>query len=449
MIRSTSHFQSTKRRIFMGLFLKQTAIALYLFSVIFSELSAFSFEDKRKAQMIQDLDIIRHHFEVSYAPANWKKEYAGWDLTEAFESAKHQIMATPAITTKQFQQIVRRFMQTPKDIHVGILFYSTEEASLPFSVKGIEGRYFINWIDPLRLSSSDCALRVGDELLEFDGRPIATVMDELKQTQDDFANPYTTQAIADFALTQRIGAKGDTVPKGTVKIKTRSVDSGHLYSFQLIWDYQPEYVKNSLDFLTQSIDFLTGVIEFKEERTPAMMMNPVHEFCARKMMNRYGGWGLGAYRSFLPPLGVLLWDQDGLNELDPAAPESNQQEGKNENSVMTRSWKNDFEEEETQLPKNPSLAWHAYIYQHPKGYPIGYIRIPHYRGLQGNAEEFGRLIQLMEEKTEALVIDQLNNLGGASLFTYELAAMLTKEPLITPHHRFKITQRTPWANFSR
>jgi hypothetical protein len=167
-----------------------------------------------------------------------------------------------------------------------------------------------------------------------------------------------------------------------------------------------------------------------------MMMNPVHELCSRKMMNRYGGWGLGAYKSFLPPLGRLLWDQEGVNELDSSA-----LEGKNEKHAMIRSWKNEHEEDKAQLPKNPALAWHAYIYQHPKGYPIGYIRIPHYRGLQGNAEEFGQLIQLMEEKTAALVIDQLNNLGGACLFTYELAAMLTKEPLITPHHCFKITQR--------
>ncbi len=41
-----------------------------------------------------------------------------------------------------------------KDYHVDVTFFSTEQASLPFSVRGVEGRYFIDWLDPLRLSPS-------------------------------------------------------------------------------------------------------------------------------------------------------------------------------------------------------------------------------------------------------------------------------------------------------
>src|SRR4029077_2516871 len=107
---------------------KKILFAFFSFGIMFNFLQASSFEDHKKAQMIQDLEIIKHNFEVGYAPAEWKKEYAGWDLNEAFEYSKSQILATPSITTKQFQQILSDFVRTMKDYHVDILFFSSEFA---------------------------------------------------------------------------------------------------------------------------------------------------------------------------------------------------------------------------------------------------------------------------------------------------------------------------------
>src|SRR5215207_7521921 len=123
---------------------KKVILALCSFSVVFSFLQAGIFEDKKKSQMIQDLEVIKDHFEAGYAPTEWKKEYAGWDLNEAFEQAKERILAIPRITTKQFQQIIRDFVKTMKDYHVDVTFFSTEAASLPFSIKGKDDRYFID-----------------------------------------------------------------------------------------------------------------------------------------------------------------------------------------------------------------------------------------------------------------------------------------------------------------
>ena len=52
-----------------------------------------TFEDQKKALMIQDLEVIKHHFEVGYAPADWKKEHRGFDLNQSFENAKNQTQA--------------------------------------------------------------------------------------------------------------------------------------------------------------------------------------------------------------------------------------------------------------------------------------------------------------------------------------------------------------------
>jgi hypothetical protein len=379
--------------------------------VSFNCLLASSFEDQKKAKMIQDLEVIKHHFEIGYAPAKWKKEYLGWDLEVAFEEAKNAILNTPSLTTKQFQIIVRDFIHTMKDYHVDVLFFSTEAASLPFSVKGAEGKYFIDWIDPLRLPPSQYSIKVGDELVQFDGRPVAEVIEELETQSGKSATPSTDESLAQMKLTARSGMAGDIVPKGSIIITTRSPTSGKLSSYQLCWTYTPEHVKNPLDFLP-AIDFISALkpaskIKKKISLPQVVMANPLHQAYAEKAAGRDGT--LGSRKSFIPMLGEPLWIKEYKEEEKD----------------------NDF----------LGLKWHAYIYRHPEGRTIGYIRIPHYVGFSDNAVEFGEILAFLEENTDALVIDQVHNFGGYVAFQYELASMLAIEPLKTPHHRVKITQK--------
>lgn len=186
-----------------SIFIK-SLFAICSFIAVFNELKGGIFEDQRKRQMIQDLELIKHHFEVSYAPLAWKKEYAERHLEHALDDAKRKILDTPGIHTKQFQQIVRQFLNSTMDYHVDALFYSTEAATLPFSVKGVEGRYFIDWIDPIRLSPSFYALRVGDELIQFGCRPIGEVIDQLLVECGSKSNPQTDRRIAEISLTEKI-----------------------------------------------------------------------------------------------------------------------------------------------------------------------------------------------------------------------------------------------------
>lgn len=389
-----------------------TKSLMFLFSItlFFNFLPASSFEDHKKMQMIQDLEVIKHHYQIGYAPAQWKKDYWGWDLDQAFESAKNQILTTPSITTKQFQVILHEFINTMKDYHVDVFFFSTESSALPFSVKGAGGRYFIDWIDPLRLPSSHYSIQVGDELLEFDDQPIADVMENLIQQKGKCASPSTDQALAEMALTHRLGMAGDLVPQGPIMIKTQSMNSERINTYQLHWSYTPEYVKNPLDFIP-TLDFISGWMPDSKAKTKIQlpeikMANPLHENYAKKYADRDGT--LGARKSFVPLLGELLWMTEGqLKKRDPR-----------------------------------DIDWFAYIYRHPdSGKVIGYIRIPHYMGFSPQAREFGEILNIMEENTDALVIDQVHNFGGLVAFQYELASMLAIDPLKAPHHQIKITQK--------
>ncbi len=55
--------------------------------------------------------------------------------------------------------------------------------------------------------------------------------------------------------------------------------------------------------------------------------------------------------------------------------------------------------------------------------------------------EFGKILNFMEECTEALVVDQLDNFGGSMHMQYALASILANQPMQTPRYRVKITQK--------
>lgn len=378
-------------------------------------------ESSKKVSMIRDLETIRNHFAIGYAPADWKKECFDWDLNQSFEIAKNEILELPIISTKQFHQIVRKFFSSARDYHVGVTFYSTEKATLPFTVRGVEGRFFISWIDPARLSPSHHGLHIGDEILEFDERPINEMITEFRQSQKQSSNELTEQRLAEMKLTHRYGMLGDVVPQGTATVTTQSAITNKIIKMQLAWSYTPERILNPSDFL----DFLNlqSWLPIGRRGKPNLeiprvtMATPFHEILISENANLKGT--VGSLKSFVPSLGEVLWTNE------------------------KKAWQKSEEQNDDSLSEDELedlLFWHAYIYRHPQGGQVGYIRIPYYSLREGWIKAFAKIIGLMEENTDALVIDQLNNPGGKVSGLYQLLSSLTNQPLSSPHHRIKITQ---------
>jgi C-terminal processing protease CtpA/Prc len=84
----------------------------------------------------------------------------------------------------------------------------------------------------------------------------------------------------------------------------------------------------------------------------------------------------------------------------------------------------------------------SYIYKHPLGANIGFLRIPTYHKIKSeNLEDLEALIIYLNKQTDALVIDQQNNSGGYHHHVCTIASMLTDRPLITPLERLKLTHQ--------
>lgn len=189
-----------------------------------------------------ELYQMKSVYDAEYAPAQWKKQYAGYDLTTEFNKALAAIRANPNLTQKDAREILKNFIYAMKDYHTSISFVSTETASLPFSVKGTADHYFIVYINRDKLPEASFPFHVGDELVSFGGEPTAQAVAEL-QAQFIANVPSTDKAIAEMRLTGRSASSGlDVIPQGPVTIGVIPQGSTQVVNYQLVWDYTPEHI---------------------------------------------------------------------------------------------------------------------------------------------------------------------------------------------------------------
>lgn len=356
-----------------------------------------------KNKMMLDLDVIRQAFGVMYAPAEWKKTYAGWDLEEQINQAKARVSAADCMSVKEYQHILRDFFKSTRDYHVDVLFHSTEFAFLPFRVEGANGKYFVRWFSPELLEcfsfTSTSAWMIGDEIVLIDGRPTHEVVTELKLRELGNPESATDQALAEIMLTMRDAAYGQVVPSGCIDITVKHA-KGQLATYNLMWMYSPEEITAGLQPHNLLIPLQHDSPFHKKMSIP---FNEHRKKQAKKRCtltdNPSGGDldPIGSPQSFIPKLGKVIWENTSWNSFD------------------------------------------AYLFELPNKKTVGFLRIPHYDNTE--TEEFEKLIAYFQKKSDALIIDQLNNSGGYILYMYALASMLTNYPLTPPTQRMMITQR--------
>jgi len=394
-----------------------SAFLLFLLFTVFSE------AELPKEKMLDNLDILKNTFETCYAPSFWKRQYADWDLDEKIEEAKAYVVDAETLSIKEYQRLLKQFFLSTKDYHVGIYFYSTEEAFLPFRIHGAQGKYFIAWVYHPVFSGLKDPLRVGDEVVLFDGVPVGDLVQTLRQS--DFGNPEieTDQALAECALTTRLGEDGYEVPKGPVTLTVRHSGTKEVTTYRLNWYYHAELVSAPFNPLSvaEQANFLSLVDGRYHVINKESGLLGQHPFFAKEMISPYykvyqdavarrskrlkaegednvEDLFIGSKKSFIPELGEVVWSAGQSNPFE------------------------------------------AYIYLSPEGKQIGYVRIPHYGGGNYSANKFADIISKFEIETDAVVIDQINNPGGNVFYMYALASMLSPTPLEVASHEMAITQ---------
>lgn len=361
-----------------------------------------------KNKMVNELDVIKNAFDARYAPAEWKKVYADWDLDSQIALAKAKIYSQDPITIQEFKNILCDFFKSTQDHHVGVHFYSTESAFLPFRVRGVNERYFITWVETDRAPTQ---LKVGDEVLAFNEELVSEAITQVKRTAHMGVSP-SDQSLAELVLTARIGGLGHNVPKeASVTISVLHKDSSSPISYELPWDYSPEEISNGPYQTMNALAAPSYSIEsnnlfessFFAKQMSASFYDTMQKAFGKKYLganlsDEAGAQLLGAKKSGLPLLGEVIWKSKSDNE------------------------------------------FYAYLCKNSDQQLIGYIRIPHYMGTAEISQKFASLIRKFESQSDLLVIDQLNNPGGNMFYMYGLASMLSARPMQVPTQRITITQ---------
>ncbi len=369
--------------------------------------SCFASPILTKRRVLSDLDCLHTMFDVKYAPRMWKGEYANWSLDQEIQNAKNKIANMHNPSLKECQIVVRDFFNSARDYHVGVRFYSTESASLPFLIKGAENRYFVCDVDYGQLSVGEFPFEVGDEILTYNGQPIHEVIRALRTAEFGSNTEETDLSLAEMSLTNRHGAMGHVVPSGKLVISGKKQgDEQQEIVATLDWSYIPEKIRD-FSKLGGNITADITPFEWKENFQTALQKSQFFDkFMVFHQWDRsYVGastqlskHSLGSRSTYLPTLGKRVWRSGS-------------------------EW-----------------IFDAYIFQTESGKQIGYIRIPHYMCEIEELDEFGEIMNFFEEKTDALVIDQLNNPGGSVFYLYALASIFTDKPLYAPKHHIALTQ---------
>lgn len=329
-------------------------------------------------------------YRTEYAPADWKKAYAGYDLDVEFGKAVAAVSANPTLNLTQAHEILKNFIYAMKDYHTSISFVSTEAATLPLLIKGTDSRFFIVYIDRSKLTETAFPFHIGDEVVTFGSQ---TTTDAVASVQAETpANvPSTDKAIAELALTSRRGTKGLKIPQGPITLGIQAAGTTAVQNIQLIWDYSPETIFPRGDLSRGQPKDLRGSSRSNlfAHRMDVQIDAPVAS-----------PYGLGSRKTFTPTLGTKIWQSADTDE------------------------------------------FYAYIYKNSDNKLIGYLRLPSYVPSEfGKAiADFAKTIELFESTTDSMIIDQVNNPGGSVLYLYALASMLTTQPLQTPLHRMAINQ---------
>jgi C-terminal processing protease CtpA/Prc len=368
-----------------------------------TSLCGASFDQPLKDKMFNDLEILRSSFEVKYAPAAWKQEQFKWSLDEETKKAKGKIQAKTPCTLKDFHQILRDFFNSANDYHARVRFHSTEAAFLPFHVQEVDGKYYVTWVssklkrtDSKKISQDDAnmfsgvRLKVGDQISEFNGKPIADVVNSLKKKGTGRIQSETNQRLAEIALTSRFGSHGDAVPEGytTITLSRNAEDK-----FLVKWFYLPEEITSNYK-IEPFVDFTLSRHPLLHKKRYISFYDDAQDSIFHEKDN---GKLLGGLKSFLPPLGKITW-------------------------------------------ASPSTSFDAYIYESPGRNLIGFVRIADYMGDDFDSTEFEKIISMFKKNVDAVVIDQMNNPGGSLFYLYGLVSMLSDKPLKSLKESSVITQ---------
>jgi hypothetical protein len=379
--------------------------------MMFMGLGLLASSPEELTQITRNINTV---FKGYYAPKQWKENTFGWNLETRISSVA---AAAEQGNLEDFHRSLKDLFLSTRDYHTAIRFAVNSRSTLPISIKYLEGNFYLAYVAPYLANTFP--LKPGDKITHINEQEIKELAWSLIGRIE---NPSLTDwALAARKLTRRSGAAGDKIETGSAIIKGDRAEKNVIA--QIVWNVSENLNSNSLSInAKQRGQFMKRLPRTLSNHQKIVLENTYKHIHDRSFKVPFVDFtslsssedakdpnALGKKESFLPPLGDrVIWSTEASN------------------------------------------PWSAYIYINADNKLIGVIRIPNYVPDETvgtplhYATQFGEILAKMNEMTDLLVIDQLNNPGGSVFYLYTLASMLTDVPLQTPRHRFTIDSRDVW-----
>src|SRR5258708_3615407 len=184
-------------------------------------------------QKALDLQTIASVYAKQYAPYEWKRDNLNFDL---FDLRPWLDRARKSKDDLEYLEIVAEYVARLNDIHSYYSVNSDFTADLHLFTDIYDGKVLIEQVDRTYLPAARFDFAVGDEILQFDGRPVNDVVADIAKL-NVFANPRSTARwSADYLVYRPQAVLPRAVELGTsATLLVRKAD-GSEKSYTIPWD---------------------------------------------------------------------------------------------------------------------------------------------------------------------------------------------------------------------
>lgn len=184
-------------------------------------------------QKALDLQTIASLYAKQYAAYEWKRDVLGFDL---FDLRLWLERARQTKTDLEYLDLLTEYTGSLQDVHSYYVVNSDFVADLHLYTDIVDGKVVLEQVDRAYLPLSRYDFAVGDEIVQFNGRPVMEVVGEIAKISS-FGNPRSTLR---WAADQLVYQQQAYIPRAaelgdSATLLVRKAD-GSQKSYTIAWD---------------------------------------------------------------------------------------------------------------------------------------------------------------------------------------------------------------------
>lgn len=373
-----------------------------------------------------ELESIFQTIETNYGPLSFKEQFQkmNWERRKV----KYREKLVQLSNTRDYYFMIADLLHEFNDAHVSITLPSTYEKYLPVNFVLAENKAIVSFYQKTVTQAQKCQLNIGDELVGLNG----FALDVVQKSSPHFnakGNPLTSRSLfirelsalresSGIDLLKNPYLKGDKVTLNLIDTKTNRQK-----------DCSLQFTQGGMSIVSRPIDKAEPSID-KAEETVSGLENSFSEMNQNSPEISPANTSVlfsPSERERLKRLAQISHQFNDLNNVsDPNffTTTKNQIAGDTEGKHVQLGhrlplWKmpKNFKPIKGARFKNPVNLF-AGTFQR-EGKKVGYLRIPNYLPNNLFLSQFAirRIMRTLEEKSDYLIIDQIDNPGGVLIYS--------------------------------